>query len=47
MLSSLQANGQVTVDLLAGGDGSTCNTTRMTKDQLLASDFEANMAITR
>ncbi len=44
ILPSLQADSQVTVELLAGGLG--CNTTGMTKDQLLASDFEANMAIT-
>lgn len=44
ILPSLAAGSQVSVDLLSGGTNS--NTTWMTKDQLLASDFEALMAIT-
>jgi phosphodiesterase/alkaline phosphatase D-like protein len=44
LLPSLPAGGQVTVDLLAGGPNA--NATPMTKDQLLARDFEAQITIT-
>ena len=44
IIPALQANGQVTIDLLSGG--TNCNSTWMTKEQLLASDFEALMAMT-
>ncbi len=44
ILPQLQANATVTLDILAGG--SNANTSWMSKDDLLATDFEAVMAIT-
>ncbi len=44
ILPTLQANSEITVEFLAGG--TNCNTTWMTRDQLLSTDIEANMAVT-